>query len=342
MTLTGTVLRRNPFYLKQMLEVCHRKGCLWYSWKDSAWEFDLDRVFAEFESESYGDQLNTSFILKRLQDLPPTARAILAWGSLLGSTFSFSLVQELFSGAFDYVDDSSDQSKLGGIKQSEIYSAKLCETAVEGLQAATQAYILMPTGDEDQFRSVICICVLRASVIDSLRSFSHDRYVQASASLRECQDAESMHFYIAQTLMKYSSTDSHSLYARAEHICQAERLIKDRVQHRSRYREILSQAAQRAIDSGARPTALQYYRVCLNLLQPKPWHEGADVYYDETLDIFTRAAQLHWHQGLPERAMQLAAEALEATSVASDRAPVWIITSRLLSQQGDVAGAFQA
>ncbi|KAL9586432.1 MAG: hypothetical protein Q9203_003864 [Teloschistes exilis] len=314
----------NPFYLKQMLEVCHRKGCLWYSWKDSAWEFDLDRVFAEFESESYGDQLNTSFILKRLQDLPPTARAILAWGSLLGSTFSFSFVQELFSGAFDCVDDSSDQRKLGDTKDSEIYSAKLCETAVEGLQAATQAYILMPTGDEDQF------------------SFSHDRYVQASASLRECQDVESMHFYIAQTLMKYSSTDSHSLYARAEHICQAKRLIKGRVQHRSRYREILSQAAQRAIDSGARPTALQYYSVCLNLLQPKPWHEGTDVYYDETLDVFTRAAQLHWHQGLPERAMQLAAEALEATTIASDRAPVWIITSRLLSQQGDVAEAFQA
>ncbi|KAI4251965.1 MAG: hypothetical protein LQ352_004552 [Teloschistes flavicans] len=314
----------NPFYLKQMLEVCHRKGCLWYSWKDSAWEFDLDRVFAEFESESYGDQLNTSFISKRLQDLPATARAILAWGSLLGSTFSFSLVQELFSGAFDRVEDSSDQRKPDEVKESEIYSAKLCETAVEGLQAATQAYILMPTGDEDQF------------------SFSHDRYLQASASLQERQDVESMHFYIAQTLMKYSNTDSHSLYARAEHICQAKRLIKDRVQHRSRYREILSQAAQRAIDSGARPTALQYYLVCFSLLQPNPWHEGPDVYYDETLDIFTRAAQLHWHQGLPEPAMQLAAEALEATSVASDRAPVWIITSRLLSQQGDIAGAFQA
>lgn len=151
-----------------------------------------------------------------------------------------------------------------------------------------------------------------------------------------------MHFYIAQTLMKYSSIDHHSLHSRAQHICQSERLIKERVQHRSRYREILSQAAQRAIDSGARPTALQYYSVCLNLMQPHPWDDGPDVYYEESLDIFTRAAQLYWHQGQPERAMQVASEALEATTVPSDRAPLWIITSRLLSQQGDIAGAFQA
>ncbi|KAL8691027.1 MAG: hypothetical protein Q9218_003665 [Villophora microphyllina] len=332
----------NPFYLKQMLEVCHRKGCLWYSWKDSAWEFDLDRVFAEFESESYGDQLNTSFILKRLQDLPPTTRAILAWGSLLGSTFSFALVQELLTGAFQCMNNRSEQRQPDDVEGSELYSTKLAENAVEGLQAALQAYILMPTSDEDQFRSVFCFHIPRVSVVDSLGSFSHDRYVQASASLRECKDVENMHFYIAQTLMKYSRTDNHSLYARAQHICQAERLIKDRLQHRSRYREILSQAAQRAIDSGARPTALKYYSVCFNLLQAKPWEEGPDVYYEETLDVITRAAQLYWHQGLPERAMQLASEALQATSIASDRAPIWIITSRLLSQQGDIAGAFQA
>lgn len=154
---------RNPFYLKQMLEVCHRKGCLWYSWKDSAWEFSLDRLFAEFESDSYGDQLNSSFILKRLQDLPPTARAILAWGSLLGNTFSFTLIQKLLSGAFESLDDSSDPSKPGCRKENEIFSSQLAESAVEGLQAATQAYILIPAGDEDQFRF--------AAVLDLRRGF---------------------------------------------------------------------------------------------------------------------------------------------------------------------------
>ncbi|KAL8989575.1 MAG: hypothetical protein Q9177_001563, partial [Variospora cf. flavescens] len=314
----------NPFYLKQMLEVCYRRGCIWYSWKDSAWEYDLDRVFTEFESDAYGEQLNSAFILKRLQDLPPASRAILAWGSLIGTTFSFSLVQKLLGGDFELVDVGSDQRKLDCSRNAEAFSSLLADTAVEGLQALTQAYILMPTSDEHFF------------------SFSHDRYVQASASLRECHDVEKMHFYIAQTLMKYFSADHHSLHTRAQHICQAARLIKDKVQHRSRYREVLSQAAHRAIDAGARPTALQYFDVCLDLMQARPWEEGLDVYYEETLDVFTRAAQLYWHQGHIEKAMQLASQALEATTNPADRAPLWIITSRLLSQQGDLAGAFQA
>lgn len=142
--------------------------------------------------------------------------------------------------------------------------------------------------------------------------------------------------------MKYFGTDHHSLHTRAQHICQAARLIKEKVQHRNRYREVLSQAAQRAIDSGARPTALQYYKVCLDLMQSEPWKEGPDVYYEETLDVFTRAAQLYWHQGHTETAMRLTSQALDATHTASNRAPLWIITSRLLSQQGDIAGAFQA
>ena len=112
----------------------------------------MDRVFAEFESDSYGDQLNTSFILKRLQDLPPTARAILAWGSLLGNSFSFTLIQKLLGGSFESLDDYSDEKKASCPKDNELFSSYLAENAVEGLQAATQAHILMPTGDEDQFR----------------------------------------------------------------------------------------------------------------------------------------------------------------------------------------------
>ncbi|KAL8832988.1 MAG: hypothetical protein Q9170_004587 [Blastenia crenularia] len=314
----------NPFYLKQMLEVCYRKGCLWYSWRDAAWEYDLDRVFAEFESDTYGDQLNNSFILKRLQDLPPASRAILAWGSLIGNTFSFALIQKLLEGDFDCVDDVLERRRQDRAKSNGSSSPQLANTAVEGLQAAMQACILTPTGDEDIF------------------SFSHDRYIQASASLRECHDVEKMHFYIAHTLMKYFSTDHHDIHARAQHICQAARLIKDKVHHRSRYREVLFHAAQRATDSGARPTALHYYGVCLDLMQPQPWTEGPDVYREETLDVFTRAAQLYWHQGQTETAMRVTSQALEATYKASDRAPLWIITSRLLSQQGDIAGAFQA
>lgn len=134
-----------------MLELCHRKGCLWYSWKSSVWEYDIDRVFSEFETESHDQQLNTSFITKRLQDLPSVARSILAWASLLGNSFSFKLIQRLLSGEFDYSEDSQSLAEPRCRQNSEIFTPQPAENVVEGLQAALQSYILMPGSDDDQF-----------------------------------------------------------------------------------------------------------------------------------------------------------------------------------------------
>lgn len=135
-----------------MLDTCHRKGCLWYSWKLLAWEYNIDRVLTEFETDHAGQQLNTAFITRRLQDLPSTARTILAWASLLGSTFSFTLVQRLLSGEFDYVEDSQDS-----MEPNCSYHFTSCPTdhVVEGLQAALQSYILMPGNDDNEFRYLL-------------------------------------------------------------------------------------------------------------------------------------------------------------------------------------------
>ena len=200
--------RGNPFYLRQMLEACYRKSCVWYSWKDSMWEYDLDRVFAEFESDSYGEQLNTDFVTKRLQDLPQAARSILAWASLLGNTFSFKLIQRLLSGEFDYPDSDGANGKMDSPTVAELFTPQPTKNVVEGLQATLQAYILMPGTNEDEFR------------------FSHDRYVRASASLRERQNAEKMHFIIVQTMMKYLDLDESSLYDQARHICHSASVIR--------------------------------------------------------------------------------------------------------------------
>lgn len=314
----------NPFYLRQMLEVCHRKSCIWYSWKESAWAYDLDRVFAEFESDSYDQRLNTDFVTKRLQDLPTAARAILAWASLLGTTFSFTLIQRLLSGEFDYVDDDGERKK-DCTRVTELFTPQPVQNVVEGLQATLQAYILMPGSNEDEF------------------SFSHDRYVQASAALRECHNIQKMHFIIAQTMMKYSSLDGRSFYTRARHICQAVDVIRRRVSNRYHFRAFLFDAAQKAIESGARPTALEYYEKCLALMQPDPWKEGArDIFYEETLNLYTKAAELYWHQGRPLEAQNLLDCIFAEARTASDKATGWILQSKLFAQAGNMAGAFTA
>lgn len=178
--------------------------------------------------------------------------------------------------------------------------------------------------------------------VDSTR-FSHDRYVQAATSLAEARDVEKMHFIIAQTMMKYPDLDDRSLYTRARHICQAAGLIKQRISDRKRFRVLLSQAARNANDSGARPTTLLYYETCLKLLQPDPWKEDdPDVYYEETLEIYTQAAEIYWHQGQYDATLSLLGSLFAHARTAADKAPAWIIQSRVHIQRCEGPAAFNA
>lgn len=81
--------------------------------------------------------------------------------------------------------------------------------------------------------------------------------MRASAFLQERQDLENMHFTIARTMMKYEDMNLGSLYDRAQHVVQAARVIKDRVYERRLYRNLLSKAANRAIESGARVSEIR-------------------------------------------------------------------------------------
>lgn len=154
----------NPFYMREMLDTCHRKQCIWYDYKESGWKYDLDRVFKQFETSNYHDTLNSGFITSRLNELPPAARSILAWASLVGSSFSFALIQRLLSGEFDYDDETVSGSDNGSVDQQSYSEQEI----VEGLQACIQAYIVVATQDDDRFK------------------FAHDRYLQSSFSLHEC------------------------------------------------------------------------------------------------------------------------------------------------------------
>lgn len=166
--------------------------------------------------------------------------------------------------------------------------------------------------------------------------------MQAAAQLRECADVEKMHFIVVQTIMKYAVEEGgSSLYILAEHICQAVALIKCRIKRRRRYRDMLVLAAKKAIESGARPTALQHYDAMLVLMQPDPWDDNAeDVSYTETLDSHNAAAELCWHQGRYAQAQQLLASIFDGARNAADKALAWIIQSRIQAQQGNVSASF--
>ncbi|KAL4921897.1 hypothetical protein BDW62DRAFT_173623 [Aspergillus aurantiobrunneus] len=306
----------NPFYVRMMLETCYSKNCIWYSWKNSIWEFDLDRIFTEFVAPRYGEGLGIGFLTKRLQEIPPAARSILVWGALLGSPFSFTLVQKLLTSEFLYSSEDDEAVDLTCPQNADLIRQSEADIVV-GLQYAVQANLIIPGSTDDEFR------------------FANGRLAQAASSLTEGRNVEKMHFIISQAMKKYYH-DGRSRYAMARHVALGSRIIKSRVIERLDYRKILWNAAQTAGQSGARPTALWYYRHCISFLQENPWDDNAiDVYYDETLRLHISTAEMAWSQGYNTEALELLYKVFQHGKTAVCKSRAWIIKAKIYAQLGD-------
>ncbi|KAK4132846.1 hypothetical protein BT67DRAFT_384150 [Trichocladium antarcticum] len=300
----------NPFYMREMLSAGFRKKCIWYDYLAGHWTYDLDKLFDQFQGEQDYDVLDTGFITRRLSELPATSRCILAWAALMGQTFSFEMICKLMDAA-RHIDDGPE-------KQSELpVTVSEQEDIVAGLEAAIQAFIIVPCDRDDHFR------------------FAHDRYIQAASALREC-NARQMHFVIAQVLLKHYAHSSIMKDSAASHICESVDIIQKRVPHRQLFRQLLFRRAQEAIESGARPTAAKFYSNAVALLQPNPWDENAeDVSYDETLQLYLQAAECYLYMGHQSAASVLLQTIFDRARSPLDKAPAWVLQSRIYGQNGD-------
>jgi hypothetical protein len=310
--------RGNLFFIREILDTCYRKKCVYYSWRENNWLFDLDKVFEVFESPEYGSSVTNDFITKRFFDLPKASRKLLAWASLLGGTFSFDLAKHLME----------PKNAPTGAERLPLLVGN--ETAVAALNGALNAYVLMPAEQDSRFR------------------FSHDRYLTAaSASLEEDWDVHMMHYLIAKTSGAEYQDDSilgsKALYMRSRHICLAAQIIKSREPRRAAFRDVLYQAGETACESGARSTGIYYFAHCLVLLQDTPWDDSKpDVSYQETLQLFVRSAECYWHQGMLDEALSLIRETFKNARDPCDMASSFILQSRVFAVRGDSFGAFQA
>lgn len=300
----------NPFYMREMLNACNRKKCIWYDYRDSQWNFDLDKLFDQFRGERDYDVLDTSFITRRLSELPPASRAILAWAAMFGQSFSFSLITRLLTSEFIKQVEDADGVNF----HLRPYSP---QEVIEGLQAAIQAYILVPSDTDDRFR------------------FAHDRYIQAALALKEC-NTRKMHFVIAQTLMRYPKSELRSRDSAVQHICEAVDLIRGRIKIRRPFRDLLFDCAQQATENGARPTAAKYYSSAVALLQPNAWGDDAeDVSYDETMQLYLRASECALFMGHHAAANSLLSKIFKCARTPLDQAPAYVLQSRIFAQSGD-------
>ncbi|EXJ67505.1 uncharacterized protein A1O5_09518 [Cladophialophora psammophila CBS 110553] len=309
----------NPFLVKDILQTCYQRNCLWYDWKASGWQFDLDKIFNEFSSEGCTDN---GYLTRRLQELPPAARSILAWASLIGTTFSFKLIQSIVTGDFFYSSGRDQTHDATCPKRAKLFN--LSETdCINGLQQLVNMYIINPGETDDEFR------------------FAHARYLKAANEMRECQNTAKMHFIIAQAMMTYLSQCKYNLYPLARHICLSADIVKERIPTRMRYRDVLWRGAQKAIETGAKATGLWYYKTALQLLQDDKWNpDNPDVFYDETLQLHVNTAEIMYLQGEDVEALELLNETFAHAKCSADKTRSFILKGRVLASQGKFMEAF--
>lgn len=282
--------------------------------------FDIDKVFDAFSSSEYGSAVNGDLISRRIQDLPLSTQKLLAWASLSSGTISFNIIRKLL----DPKENPDDSSELPLLRKAD--------EALPALNGALGAYILMPAEDEDKFR------------------FSHDRYLAAVYEMTDKQwNTKRMHYIIAKMLASGAifhddtTAGTKGLYTRARHICLAVDLIKLKETERYVFRETLYQAAETACESGAKSTGIFYYAHCLLLLQDEPWDDTkTDVSYQETLQLFMRAAEAYWHQQLYDEALALIRTVFKRAKAVEDMAGAFVLQSRVFAMRGDSFGAFQS
>ncbi|GAB7347643.1 hypothetical protein MBLNU459_g4512t2 [Dothideomycetes sp. NU459] len=310
--------RGNPFFIREMLDSCYRKHCIFYSWRTSQWEFDLDKVFTLFASKKADQFSSNDFLVRRLKDLPIDSRCILTWASLIGNTFSFTLVKQVMS---CQCSRASPAELLPPFENDP----------VSGLQGAISAFIIVATDDEDRFR------------------FSHDRYMQAAETLADEYSKDEMHFVIATSMMKHDPYDRSTkmtkvLFDQARHICNSIEVIKQRKPDQVLpYRDLLYQAAETSREQGARSISLFFYQHCLLLLPDDPWdEESSDTTYSETLTLLTKAAAAYWYLGYFDESRTILNEIFQNARESADKTPAFIIQSRMYAQQGDSLTAFSS
>tara|TARA_R110002060_G_scaffold33868_4_gene44727 strand:+ start:168 stop:1379 length:1212 start_codon:yes stop_codon:yes gene_type:complete len=299
----------NPFYVKESLNNFHCNKAIWYDFREGGWMFNLSSILEQVTGDKSTGIPEEELVLTRINNLPHSSKSILAWASMLGSSFSFQLLERLSSSEFAPTHLSLSEHE-----------------AILALHAALQTFIIVPTDDDDIFR------------------FSHDRYIKAAASLRK-EYEDQMHFVVAHVLC------SHSLYSlgnkyrsiAVSSICQSVNTIKSSMAIRKPFRTMALEYAQIACESGARSAAVRAYAACITLLQDLSWDEAAeDVSHEETLQIYTDAAECYLYCRQYAEAKHLINFVISNACTAVDKVSCWVLESRTFSQEGDSASAFQS
>jgi predicted ATPase len=213
--------RGNAFYTSQLLVTLEKKKLIFFNWEENEWDYNLTDIQQAIMTNDDADrdaELDISFLVNRLKELPLDGQRLLKWASFVGDTFSWNTVKylmvhsdpdsELSDTNSEYSfprtadDDHSSVSsarltaiapreelhllikypKEGSTESTSKTSSRKSRDPINGLQAALQEGYILPL-ESDEFK------------------WSHDRYSQAAMELADPRTREKIHLKIAKYLL---------------------------------------------------------------------------------------------------------------------------------------------
>ncbi|OBZ88971.1 Peroxide stress-activated histidine kinase mak2 [Choanephora cucurbitarum] len=319
--------RGNAFYTSQLLVTLEKKKLIFFNWEENEWDYslsDIHQAIMTREEAGRDAELDISFLVNRLKELPLDGQRLLKWASFVGDTFSWNTVKYLMvhsdpesefsdtdtnstSGStvsrrqIDEADSSSQLisdslhplikfSQHTSYSNSSVPSTSSTSTSVTG-----KSTLKSPSGRLTRDPINGLQAALQEGYILPLESdefkWSHDRYSQAAMELANPKNREKIHFKIAKYLLH--AEDQVDNFLIADHLLKCISLIKE-LEHRACYRDVLFEAGNKARASGAHKMAFTYYNSAISLLDSCAWE---DDQYARTHYLYTNAVALSWIVG---------------------------------------------
>ncbi|KAI8148771.1 hypothetical protein BJV82DRAFT_647609 [Fennellomyces sp. T-0311] len=327
--------RGNAFYTAQLLQTLERKKLIYFDWEKNRWDYDMREIE---EATIYGandeSQLDVSFMVARLRELPRAGQSLLKWASFVGDTFSWKMIKTLMIQIRSEEDDntvigdgaevdskcrqslpaldkdnSDDECETTSTISMQMSSTKKLSSKssdcdpVSGLQAVLQEGYIMPV-DGDEFK------------------WCHDRISQAAAELADPETRDKIHLTIAQYLMQEKNAD---VFLIADHLLRCENLLVT-MDDKQSYRQLMIEAGAKGKSSGASSMAFEYCRLAIELGDPDT--QWSDEFYSVTLNLYSNAVALSWVIGNIEMTEILLDTLFKNTTKPIDRVSAYLIKAQ--------------
>ncbi|KAI9264962.1 hypothetical protein BDA99DRAFT_604282 [Phascolomyces articulosus] len=352
----------NVFYISQLLRTLERKRFIYFDWETNEWSYDLKEIenaaiFEHGDFRGSDAELDVSFIVARLRELPPASQTLLKLVSFVGDTFSWSTVKDLMinnaenrqegSTSTTDLDDASTVSDMngscgsssgGGVSGSEISAARSASyqslnlTSVGTSNAGGRCFYHNDTSSKSShysgsndpisgLQTVIQEGYILPVSMDEFR-WVHDRVAQAAAELANPDSHNKIHLSIAQHMMKETDVDA---FLAADHLLKCQDLVMS-LEDRQPYRNILILAGDRGKSTGALSMSFAYYMLAIRLAHPE--QEWTDQEYTKSLQLYCNAANLSWTVGEYETTEKFIQIIFDNAKEPLDRLPAYDVQAR--------------